>query len=255
MSLVGKTALVTGGSGGIGRAICGELARRGARVFVHYHRGADRAREVVEELPDAAAGPHRELAADLRDPEAVEALLDAVVAEAGGLQILVNNAGIFERHPPNEVDFETWQEVWNRTLAINLTGPANASFCAARHMRAGGGGKIINISSRGAFRGEPECPAYGASKAGINALSQSLALALAPHGIYVYAVAPGFVETAMARPYITGEMADSIRRQSPLGRVATPRDVAYWVGCLAEDEADFATGAIMDVNGASYLRS
>lgn len=254
MSLQGKVALVTGGSGGIGRVICTELATRGARVFVHYHRGRDRALEVVAGL-GGAGGEHRALAADLRQPEAVEGLVQEVAREAGGLHILVNNAGIFERHPPLAVDFETWQETWDRTLGINLTGPAHASFCAARIMRDGGGGKIINISSRGAFRGEPECPAYGASKAGINALSQSLAVALAPHGIFVYAVAPGFVETAMVRDYITGEMADSIRRQSPLGRVATPRDVAYWVGCLAEEAADFATGAILDVNGASYLRT
>ena len=122
-------------------------------------------------------------------------------------------------------------------------------------MAAGHGGRIINISSRGAFRGEPDGPAYGASKAGINALSQSLAKALAPHGILVYAVAPGFVETAMARPHLTGEMGEAIRRQSPLGRVAAARDVAYWVGCLAEARAEYATGAIIDVNGASYLRT
>ncbi len=111
------------------------------------------------------------------------------------------------------------------------------------------------MTSRGALRGEPDCPAYGASKAGLNALSQSLALALAPEGIYVFAVAPGFVETAMARDYLTGEMAESIRRQSPLGRVATTEDVAYWVLCLADEGASFATGAIVDVNGASYLRT
>jgi NAD(P)-dependent dehydrogenase (short-subunit alcohol dehydrogenase family) len=111
------------------------------------------------------------------------------------------------------------------------------------------------VGSRGAFRGEPEAPAYGASKAGLHAMSQSLAVALAPHGIAVYAVAPGFVETAMARPYLTSEMGEAIRRQSPLGRVATADDVAYWVACLAAPDAAFATGAIIDVNGASYLRT
>lgn len=122
-------------------------------------------------------------------------------------------------------------------------------------IRQGTGGRIVNISSRGAFRGEPENPAYGASKAGLNALSQSLAVALAPHGIYVYAVAPGFVETAMARPYLTPETIDGIRNQSPLRRVAKVQDVAYWVLAMADDEAEFATGAIVDVNGASYLRT
>ena len=247
-----RVALVTGGSGGIGRETCRELADRGLRVWAHYHRGEDAARAAVAELP---GGPHGVVGADLRDPEAIRRAVDHVASEAGRLDVLVNNAGLFDRHPPLEVDFDTWREHWDRTLGINLLGPAHASYCASRHMIEGGGGRIINISSRGAFRGEPESPAYGASKAGLNALSQSLALALAPHGIYVFAVAPGFVETAMARDYLTGEMAEAIRRQSPVGRVATVQDVAYWVGCLSDERANFATGSIVDVNGASYLRS
>ena len=254
MSLEGKVALVTGASGGIGKEICRTLAERGASVRAHYRSGREKAEAVVGDLPTDLGQDHRVVSADLLDPSSVEALIDEVGSESG-LHILVNNAGIFERHPPLGVDFETWQENWQRTLGINLLGPANTCHCAARHMKAAGGGRIINISSRGAFRGEPESPAYGASKAGLNSLSQSLAVALAPHGIYVFAVAPGFVETAMVRDYITGELAESIRRQSPLHRVARPQDVAYWVGCLAEDEANFATGTIIDVNGASYLRS
>jgi len=251
-TLEGKVALVTGGSGGIGRAICRELAERGAKVWIHYHRGEERARETVEMLPGAS---HGIVGADLRDPEAVRAAVDRVADEAGGLDVLVNNAGVFERHPPAEVDYEGWIAYWDRTLGLNLVAAANASYCAARRMIDAGGGRIINISSRGAFRGEPESPAYGASKAGLNALSQSLAVALGPHGVHVFAVAPGFVETAMVRDYLTGEMAEAIRRQSPLGRVARATDVAYWVACLADDRANFATGTIVDVNGASYLRS
>jgi NAD(P)-dependent dehydrogenase (short-subunit alcohol dehydrogenase family) len=254
MSLAGKTVLVTGASGGIGKSICRTLAERGASVVLQYRTGREKAEALAAELPAASAQHHRTVAADLTDPASVETLVEEAIS-AGRLDILVNNAGIFERHPPLAVDYESWQHHWKKTLGVNLVGPANVSWCAGRHMAKAGGGRIINITSRGAFRGEPESPAYGASKAGLNSLSQSLAVALAPHGIFVFAIAPGFVETAMVRDYITGELAESIRRQSPLHRVARPEDVAYWVGCMAEDDASFATGTILDVNGASYLRS
>ncbi len=248
----GKVVLVTGGSGGIGRAVCRRFAERGARVWVHYHSGREAAGETLAQL---AGDGHSTVPADLRDPASVRTMVDGVVEASGSIDILVNNAGVFERHPPLAVDYETWCAAWDQTLGTNLVGAANASYCAARHMAGSGGGRIVNISSRGAFRGEPDGPAYGASKAGLNALSQSLALALAPAGVFVFAVAPGFVETAMARDYVTGEIAEAVRRQSPLGRVATTEDVAYWVLCLADEAASFATGAIIDVNGASYLRT
>lgn len=251
----GRTVLVTGGSGGLGGEICRRFAAEGARVWIHYGGRRDAADEVRRSLPPTDDARHRTIGADLRDPEAIERMIDQVVEDSGRLDVLVNNAGIFERHPPASVDVATWREVWDRTIAINLSGAAHAAWHAARHMLEAGGGRIVNIGSRGAFRGEPESPAYGAAKAGLHALSQSLAAALAPHGIFVYAVAPGFIETAMARPYLTGEMAESIRSQSPLGRVATVGDVAYWVLALAAEGAEFATGAIVDVNGASYLRT
>jgi len=138
------------------------------------------------------------------------------------------------------------------TLAVNLLGPANLCWCAVRHMRPGG--RIINISSRGAFRGEPRQPAYGASKAGLNSLGQSLARALGPRGIAVTTVAPGFVETDMAAEALSGDQGDEIRAQSPLGRVGRPEEVAAAVLYLASAEAELATGAILDLNGASYLR-
>ncbi len=253
MSLNEKVALVTGASGGIGRAICGHLARAGARIVAHYNSHRAKAEEMLARLE---GGGHHAVRADLQDSAAVEAMVAEATETAGRLDILVNNAGIYEPHPPLEVGYDEWVDHWRRTVGTNLLGAANAAYCAARVMaRQGDGGRIINIGSRGAFRGEPDAPSYGASKAGLHAMSQSLALALAPHGIAVYAVAPGFVETAMARPYLTSEMGEAIRRQSPLGRVATADDVAYWVACLAAPEAGFATGAIIDVNGASYLRT
>jgi 3-oxoacyl-[acyl-carrier protein] reductase len=172
----------------------------------------------------------------------------------GGLDVLVNNAGVFTPHPVTDVSYEQWQEAWRATLAVNLVGAANVTWCAVQHMITAGGGRIINVSSRGAFRGEPGQPAYGASKAGLNAFGQSLARALAPHGIAVATVAPGFVETDMAAGHLTGPPGDAIRAQSPFGRVAQPREVATAVLYLASPEAEWASGTILDLNGASYLR-
>jgi len=158
-------------------------------------------------------------------------------------------------HPIADVTYEERQEAWRRTLAVNLVAAANASFLAARHMVATGGGRIVNVSSRGAFRGEPEAPAYGASKAGMNAMGQSLAVALAPFGVTVTTVAPGWVETDMANAHLKAARGEAIRAQSPLGRVATAEEVAAAVLFLASDGASYAGGAILDVNGASYLRT
>ncbi|MEL7060619.1 MAG: SDR family oxidoreductase [Acidobacteriota bacterium] len=254
---VGRRVLVTGGSGGIGAEVCRRFAREGARVAVHYGRreaAAEEVRQALEAEPSHAGG-HVALGADLADAAAARALVEEAIDALGGIDVLVNNAGVFELHAPLDSDFETWTRAWRRALDINLAGAAHAAWAAARHMSAHGGGRIVNVSSRGAFRGEPESPAYGASKAGLNALSQSLAAALAPHDIFVYAVAPGFVETAMARPHLAGDRAQAVRNQSPLGRVATVGDVAYWVLAMAAEGAEFATGTILDVNGASYLRT
>jgi NAD(P)-dependent dehydrogenase (short-subunit alcohol dehydrogenase family) len=252
LELAGKVALVTGASRGIGREISRGLAGRGARVAVHYRADHEAAQETLRSLD---GGPHAAFGAELADAGAARGLVEGVEREMGGIDVVVNNAGIFEAHPIPEVDYEGWQDAWSRTLATNLVGPANLSFLAARIMMERGGGRVVNISSRGAFRGEPETPAYGASKAGLNAMSQSMAQALAPHGVFFYVVAPGFVETDMADALLRGPEGDGIRSQSPLGRVATPEEVAKTVVFLASEAPDFMTGAIVDVNGASYLRS
>jgi NAD(P)-dependent dehydrogenase (short-subunit alcohol dehydrogenase family) len=173
----------------------------------------------------------------------------------GRIDVLVNNAGVYVDHPIAEVPYEEWQAAWERILATNLTGPANLSFCVAQKMIETGGGRIVNVSSRGAFRGEPNGPAYGASKAGMNAMSQSLAKALAPHNIFVCVVAPGFVDTEMSTETLAGPEGDLIRNESPLGRVARPEEVARAVVFLASEGTEFMTGCIVDVNGASYLRT
>jgi NAD(P)-dependent dehydrogenase (short-subunit alcohol dehydrogenase family) len=192
---------------------------------------------------------------DVSDPAAVKRMVDQITEELGGLDIVVNNAGVWVDHILEDLDYDQWQDAWRRVLDLNLVGPANVSYCAARWMISNGGGRIVNVSSRGAFRGEPDGPAYGASKAGLNAMSQSLAKRLAPHGIFVGVVAPGFVETDMASRMLDGPMGDEVRAQSPLGRVAMPEEVARAVMFLAEDGTEFMTGAIIDVNGASYLRT
>ncbi|MFQ3645835.1 MAG: SDR family oxidoreductase [Anaerolineae bacterium] len=247
----GKTVLVTGGSRGIGRAIAQAFAAEGARVAINYRSSHAAAEETLAQLP---GGGHILAPADVTDPAAVEALINDVAARFGHLDILINNAAIYEEHPLTEVSYERWQAAWQAHLQANLISVANLIYCAAHHMIPRGGGRIVNVSSRGAFRGEPHAPAYGASKAGLNALGGSLAQLLAPHGVFIHTVAPGFVETDMAAELLNGPAGEGIRRQSPLGRVAQPDEVAHVVLFLASEKAAFATGAIVDMNGASYLR-
>jgi NAD(P)-dependent dehydrogenase (short-subunit alcohol dehydrogenase family) len=247
----GRAILVTGAARGIGRAIAEAFAEQGDRVAVHYGHSAALAAGVLAGLPGDG---HLVVQADLADPQAVRQMVDQAYGALGGLDVLVNNAGVFLPHPVTDVSYEQWQAAWQATLAVNLTGAANVTWCAVRHMIARGGGRIINVSSRGAFRGEPGQPAYGASKAGLNAFGQSLARALAPYGIAVATVAPGFVDTDMAARHLAGPSGDQIRAQSPFGRVARPGEVAAAVVYLASPAAKWASGTILDLNGASYLR-
>ncbi|HET8559047.1 MAG TPA: SDR family oxidoreductase [Marmoricola sp.] len=247
-----RGVLVTGASRGIGAAVARAFADLGDRVAVHYGSSEALAEKVVGSLPGDG---HTVVQADITDPEAVRRMVDSAAEGLGRLDVLVNNAGVFIAQPPMETDYAEWQSTWTQTLATNLTGAANATFCAIPHLVAAGGGAVVNVSSRGAFRGEPRNPAYGASKAGVNAFGQSMAVALAPHGITVGTVAPGFVQTEMARETLTGPGGDAVRAQSPFGRVARPEEVAAAVVWLASPEARFSTGTIIDVNGASYLRS
>lgn len=248
----GRAILVTGASRGIGSAIAQAFAAHGDRVAVHHRGSAGLAADVLAGLPGTG---HAIVRADLSDPRAVRGMVDEAHELLGGLDVLVNNAGVFTPHPITEVSYEQWQDAWQATLGVNLIGAANVTWCAVRHMIAGGGGRIVNVSSRGAFRGEPGQPAYGASKAGLNAFGQSLARALGPHGIAVATVAPGYVETDMANAHLKSARADEIRAQSPFGRVARPDEIAAAVLYLASPQAEWSSGAILDLNGASYLRS
>lgn len=249
--LNGQSALVTGASRGIGRAVARALAAHGATVGVHYNRDEEAAEKTATQL---AGENHWVIQADMADRTAVIKLADEAVTLLGGVDILVNNAGIFEQHPVVGSDTDSWLEIWQRTMDVNLQGPACLCHRLANHMAERGSGRIINVTSRGAYRGEPEAPAYGAAKAGLNSFSQSLAQALAPHGVMVTAVAPGWVETDMTTDYLAGESGDAIREQSPMRRVATAAEIADVVLFLAATKAEFLTGAVIDVNGASYLR-
>lgn len=247
-----KCVLVTGGSRGIGRAVAERFASEGARVCIHYGHDEAAATAVLQSLEGEG---HCIAHADLTDPVAVRELVKRALQELGRIDILVNNAGVFFDHPVDGTDYEEWQDAWRKTLGVNLIGPANLIHALVPQMIEQGHGRIINVSSRGAFRGEPVSPAYGASKAGLNSLSQSLAVALGPHNIQVMAVAPGFVETDMTAHMLEGESGAGIRSQSPMNRVAQPEEVAATIAWLASPEAEFVSGTIIDVNGASYLRS
>ncbi|HEX9230519.1 MAG TPA: SDR family oxidoreductase [Jatrophihabitantaceae bacterium] len=247
-----RVVLVTGASRGIGRAIAQRFAEQDAKVVVHYASNDSAAKATLAEL---AGQGHRAVAADLADPDAVESLVRQVIAAYGRIDVLVNNAAIYEAHPVLSTSYAQWRDSWRQTINTNLIGPANLIHEVVPHMVANGGGRIVNVSSRGAFRGEPGHTAYGASKAGLNSLGQSLAQELAPHGIYVTTVAPGFVATDMAAALLDGPTGESIRAQSPLGRAATPDEVARVAVFLASPGSEFTTGTIVDVNGASYLRT
>jgi 3-oxoacyl-[acyl-carrier protein] reductase len=244
-----RAVLVTGASRGIGAATARAFAAAGDRVAVHYSSSAEAAAMVVKELPGSG---HVLAHADLADPEAIQTMVDEAAAALGGIDVLVNNAGVYHPHRIQEATYAEWQQAWADTLAVNLVGPANAAWCAVRHM--GRGGRIVNVSSRGAFRGEPNQPAYGASKAGIVSFTQSLARALGPEGIAVTAIAPGWTTTDMASVHLVGEGYERRRMESPLERVADPSEVAAAILYLASPEAEFATGTVLDFNGGSHLR-
>jgi 3-oxoacyl-[acyl-carrier protein] reductase len=226
------------------------FAERGDRVAIHHRDSSAAAERVRAELRGSG---HLVVQADLAQPAAVAQMVADAAAGLGGLDVLINNAATSSAHPITEVSYEDWQAAWRSIVEVNLLGAANVCYCAVKQMKPGG--RIVNVSSRGAFRGEPGQPAYGASKAGLNAMGQSLAVALAPLGIAVATVAPGWVETDMSNADLKSPRGPEIRAQSPFNRIAHATEVAAAIVWLASAEAEWASGAILDLNGASYLRS
>ena len=241
-----RKVLVTGGSRGIGLAVAAAFAAQGDRVAVHSRSG------VLPELPGSG---HVGVAGEISDPVQVGRFVAAAANALGGLDVVVNNAGVFDQLDPLTASYDDWQAHWRTTLGVDLLGPAWVVHCALPYLLASQAGRIVNVGSRGASRGEPTAVAYAAAKAGLTAMGQSLAVALAPYGVAVGSVLPGFVETDMATEVLDGPRGDEVRAQSAAGRVGRPEEVAAAVLFLASPDAGWSTGAVLDVNGASYLRT
>ena len=252
MDFKNKNVLITGASRGIGKATALAFAEKGATVGINFRSNAEEAEKTRLELPGEG---HQLFQADVSQRENCQSLVDEFIEAYGQLDVLVNNAGISIFHEIDKVDFEHWTHAWEETFNTNLFVAANMTYCAARAMMKSGGGRIVNVSSRGSFRGEPTKPAYGASKAALNAMTQSLAKKMAPHKIYLGVVAPGFTETEMAAVTLTPAERENLLRESPFQRMAQPKEVAHAILFLASEGAEYSSGTIIDVNGASYLRS
>ncbi|BFV56474.1 SDR family oxidoreductase [Kitasatospora sp. CMC57] len=253
LSASGRRVLVSGASRGLGRAVAQAFAANGDRVAVHFGSREEEARATLDGL---AGTGHTLVGGDLADPARAAAVVDTAAEALGGIDVLVNNAAVNTRHPLAETPYEEWVSVWQRHVAVNLLATASLSHLAARRMiDQGSGGRIVNIGSRGAFRGEPDHPAYGATKAAVHALGQSLAVSLAPYGIAVASVAPGFFATERVASRLEGPEGEGIRSQSPFGRVGSAEEIAAAVLWLASPAAEWSSGTILDLNGASHLRS
>jgi 3-oxoacyl-[acyl-carrier protein] reductase len=248
IDLTGKTVLVTGGARGIGRACCLMLARAGASIAVNYRVESPSANLLVEEI-EASGGEAFALAADVSRREDAEMLVDETVARLGAIDVLVNNAGIWRHSPVDEMS----DGEWNEMIGVNLTGTFNCIRAAVPPMKEARSGRIINISSTAGQRGEPYCSHYAATKGAVISLTKSIAVELAPFGILVNCVAPGWTVTDMTRDDLLGARRESILQAIPLGRAATADEVAGSVVFLASELATFVTGEVLNVNGGAVL--
>jgi len=230
--------LATGTSRGIGAAIAGAFASDDVRLVGHSTKGGN-----------------SDIAADLSDADATRALWwDAMARLDGRIDILINNAGIFEAAPIDQTD-DDWLAAWERTMRINLTAAAELSRLALLHFRQNNGGRIVNVASRAAYRGDsPAHWHYAASKAGMVAMTKSIARGYARDNILAFAVCPGFTMTGMADDYLASRGGEALLADIPLGRVAEPAEVAVAVRFLALEAPASMTGAVLDINGASYVR-
>ncbi len=251
LKLSSKTCLVTGATGGIGSATVRLLHSLGARVLVHYAQDEAGAHRLAQEL---GGDRIQLLQADLATEQGAFALWRSALACCPRIDVLVNNAAIAS-DVPLDAEEDIWHAAWQRMLRVNLMAVADLCREAVAHFRVHGGGSIVNVSSRAAFRGDSlEYMHYAASKAGVIALTRSLARGCAAEGILAYAVAPGFVDTTMAEPFIREYGLPALTRDIPMGEMVPPQEVANVIAFLASGLARHATGATIDLNGASYVR-
>jgi len=230
--------LLTGASRGIGAAALEALASSGHQVAGHSTRGGDGL-----------------IAGDLADPASPRKIWDAALDQLGGrIDVLVNNAGIYESVADDASD-EEWHAAWTRTLTVNLQAAADLCRHAVSHFREHGGGRIINVASRAAFRGDsPQHWHYAASKSAMIGMTKTIARGYAAEGILAFAVAPGFTVTDATEEYLEGRGGAQILADIPLGRVTSPAEVAETIRWLATDAPAASTGSVIDLNGASFVR-
>jgi NAD(P)-dependent dehydrogenase (short-subunit alcohol dehydrogenase family) len=249
IDLSNTSVLVTGASRGIGAAVARVMGKAGARIAVHYRDQRERATALAAQI-----GPSAEVfQADLSRAEECAALWKSVVARFGRVNTLVNNAGI-AMSSPLESAMGSWVEEWDTTMAVNLRAPAILSRLAIAHFLEKGGGRIINISSRAAFRGDqPAYLAYASSKGGLVALTRSIARGFGKAGILAFNVAPGFTRTDMAKDFLDQYGEDYATNDIALQRLTEPDDVAPFVAFLASGLGDHSTGCTIDINAGSYV--
>ena len=251
IDLRGKTVLVTGGSRGIGEAIVRSVAAQGAKVVLHYGRS----RAPAETIRDAIGRESCVLVqADLGSSDAAAHLWHEATAAMPRIDVLVNNAGIFDV-APIDLPIEAWQQSWAHVMQVNLTAPAELCRLAVAHFRTNGGGRIINVASRAAHRGDaPDHWSYAASKGALVALTKTIARGFAHENILAFALAPGFTDTEMAHAGASEADLKRIISEIPLGSMASPEECGALVAFLCSDKVRHMTGATFDINGASYVR-
>jgi 3-oxoacyl-[acyl-carrier protein] reductase len=251
IDLKGKTILVTGGSRGIGAAIVRAVAGAGAKVLLHYGRSRDAAAAIQKDL---GAENCRLIQADLGEAAAAGALWRAAMAAAPRIDVVINNAGIFEPTPV-DAPMDEWHRAWARVMQVNLHAPADLCKLAIAHFRDHGGGRIINVASRAAHRGDaPDQWPYAASKGALVAMTKTIARGFAEDNILAFTIAPGFTDTEMAYTGLDDAGIERILAEIPLGTMASAEECGALAAFLCSDQVRHLTGATFDINGASYVR-